>query len=608
MGGDVHIRVLPDHVANKIAAGEVVERPASILKELIENAIDAGSTRVDVEITSGGRKLVSVSDDGPGMDRDDALLCVERHATSKISDVDDIEHIGTLGFRGEALAAISSVCRFRLVTCRDPSAGGTEVTMTGGKISGVSETGCPRGTTIQVRDLFFNVPARRKFLRSYQTETAHCRTVFLVQALGHPSLAMSLKIDGREIYALSIVTALGDRIRDLFGPDFEGNMRPADHNEAGITVRGYAGLPAFSRSDRREQYFFVNGRATAAPMLHFALREAYRTLLPADRHPAVILFLDMDRGLVDVNVHPTKREVRFRESGDVRDAVIAGIRKALETPAGTGREEHGDRPETREAREIPGPQVTIPDLPISPTFSYPRRPMRDFASPDRAGGAAGPFEPAAGADTTIQNRGSVAVEPPPGSPWSWCRVLGQVGGLYVVLETEDGLVLMDPHAAHERVLFERYMAAVTSGKPGSQGLLLPETIELRPTDANRVRKSLPVLQELGFGVSEFGGDTFVVDAVPAVFSRASGKDLLLEICTNLEQAGARGSEERWREETIARAACRTAVKAHDSLTLREIEQLVVDLSGTEMPYTCPHGRPTLILTPFKELNRKFGRE
>jgi len=607
MGADVHIRVLPDHVANKIAAGEVVERPASILKELIENAIDAGSTRVDVEITAGGRKLVSVSDDGPGMDRDDALLCVERHATSKISDVDDIEHIGTLGFRGEALAAISSVSRFRLVTCRDPAAGGTEIAMTGGKMSGVTETGCPRGTTIQVRDLFFNVPARRKFLRSYQTETAHCRTVFLVQALGHPSLAMSLKIDGREIYALPVAAVLSDRIRDLFGPDFEGNMRAVDHNEAGVTVRGLAGLPAFSRSDRKEQYFFVNGRATAAPMLHFALREAYRTLLPSDRHPAVILFLDLDRGQVDVNVHPTKREVRFRRAGDVRDAVIAGIRKALETP-GTANEEAAQVPlAPARVTPVPGPHVTIPDLPISPAFNYPRRPMRDFAAPDR-GGIAGPFEEIPAADAASEKPESSADDARSGSPWSWCRVLGQVGGLYVILETEDGLVLMDPHAAHERVLFEKFMTAVTSGKPGSQGLLLPETIELRPADANRVRKSLTVLHELGFGVSEFGGETFVVDAVPAVFSRASGKNLLLEICTNLEQAGTRGGEERWREETIARAACRAAVKAHDSLTLREIEQLVVDLSGTEMPYTCPHGRPTLILMPFKELNRKFGRE
>lgn len=606
MGADVHIRVLPDHVANKIAAGEVVERPASILKELIENAIDAGSTRMDVEITSGGRKLVSVSDDGPGMDRDDALLCIERHATSKISDVDDIEHIGTLGFRGEALAAISSVSRFRLVTCRDPAAGGTEIAMTGGKMSGVTETGCPRGTTIQVRDLFFNVPARRKFLRSYQTETAHCRTVFLVQALGHPSLAMSLKIDGREIYALPVASALSDRIRDLFGPDFEANMRAVDHKEAGVTVRGFAGLPAFSRSDRKEQYFFVNGRATAAPMLHFALREAYRTLLPSDRHPAVILLLDLDRGQVDVNVHPTKREVRFRRGGDVRDAVIAGIRKALETP-GTmdGEAETPSAPAS--VAPVPGPQVTIPDLPISPTFNYPRRPMRDFAAPDREG-IAGPFEEAPSASAASEETASSTGETRSGSPWAWCRVLGQVGGLYVILETEDGLVLMDPHAAHERVLFEKFMTAVTSGKPGSQGLLLPETIELRPADANRVRKSLTILHGLGFGVSEFGGDTFVVDAVPAVFSRASGKNLLLEICTNLEQAGTRGGEERWREETIARAACRAAVKAHDSLTLREIEQLVVDLAGTEMPYTCPHGRPTLILMPFKELNRKFGRE
>lgn len=599
---DHHIRVLPVHVANKIAAGEVVDRPASVLKELVENAMDAGASQIDVEISTGGKKLVAVRDNGSGMNRDDAILSIERHATSKILDVDDIEKIQTLGFRGEALAAIASVSRFRLRTCRAGETTGTELTITGGKLTDVNDAGCPPGTSIEVRDIFFNVPARRKFLRGEQTELSHIRAGFIVLALSHPMIGMNLKVDGRDVHRLAVGADLEDRLRDLFGADFQKALRKVEYRSAETAIRGYVTTPAMSRADRNEQYFFVNGRATGAPLFSYALREGYRTLLPADRHPSVFLLLEMDPGLVDVNVHPTKKEVRFRHPDDVRDAVIGGVREALKSETtGAGvvhtSSQNGEMKQEPAVRDI---QLKIDNLPPTRTFRYPRMPVMG-GIPERT-----PSVQSTAA--AFPGEGGKAIEPGGNAPWSWCRVLGQIGSLYVLLETEEGFVIMDPHAAHERVLFERFMADILKGKIQVQSLLLPETVELMPGDALRVRKNLDLFKKMGFGISEFGGDSFVVDALPSYFSYASAQMLLLEIAHSLEQAGARGGKERWREESIAQAACKAAVKQRDKLSLEEIEKLVVDLAGTEMPYTCPHGRPTLILTSFREINRKFGRE
>jgi len=614
VGTEAHIRVLPDAVVNKIAAGEVVERPASVVKELVENAIDAAATRLDIEISAGGRKLVSVQDNGHGLQKDDALLSIERHSTSKIKDVDDIEGIGTLGFRGEALAAAASVSRFRMVTRREEDVAGTEITMLGGKLTQVREAGCPVGTSVEARDIFFNVPARRKFLRSHQTETSHVRNVFIVQALAHPTISMSLKIDGHEAYNVAGTPAFEDRLRDLFGPDFIGHLKPVGRERGGLKVHGCVSAPSFSRSDRSEQYFFVNGRVTSAPLLNFALREGYRTMLPHDRFPSVFLFIELDPKLVDVNVHPTKREVRFRRPGDVRDAVIAAIREALGAPPAGGEATEGaeDTVLSMRARKATDAQLEIENLPSTRVFKYPRKPIQSFAAPSDAS-TQGPFEHSVPVADTRQSEDTVdgddsRLSTLDASPWSWCRVLGQVGSLYVVIETEDGLVLMDPHAGHERVLYERFMADVMAGNIQSQTLLMPQTVEMGPKDALRVRKHLDLLAKMGFGISEFGGDAFVVDAIPSHFADLSAAPLLAAISRDLEQAGSRGAKEKWREEAVARAACRSAVKARDRLSLEEIEKLVVDLARTEMPYTCPHGRPTLIFTPFKELNRKFGRE
>ncbi|OGV75071.1 MAG: hypothetical protein A2340_14600 [Lentisphaerae bacterium RIFOXYB12_FULL_60_10] len=602
--GSQRIRVLPEQVANQIAAGEVVERPASVVKELLENALDAGSTRIEVNLAHGGTRLVSVADNGCGMGRDDALLCLERHATSKIRDVHDIEHIATMGFRGEAMAAIASVSRLRMVTAEAGAVSGTEVVVTGGRVGDVRDIGFPPGTLFEVRDLFFNVPARRKFMRSAPTELQHSRSVFLVQAIAHPAIAMSLRVDGRPLYELPAGGTLDDRLRDLFGAPYLDSFRAVRETIGDVTVSGFFSVPSFNRSDRQEQYTFVNGRPTTAPVLQYAVREAYHALMPSDRHPLYFLFVELDPGLVDINVHPTKREVRFRRSDGVRSAVIAAIRKALELPApaavpvaGQGVPFTGfDRPAPVPAGMGPAPgQATlrIENLPESRLVCYPSPTVTMPVLP----GMPEPATPAA------------SLPPPVGSPpWAWCRIVGQVGGLYVVMETPDGLVLMDPHAAHERVMFERFMAAVEAGEVRSQGLLLPESIELVPRDAARVRQQLEVLRTMGFGISDFGGNAFVVDSLPACLGEASVGSIIMDIATAIEEAGPAGAKSRWREETIARAACRAAVKAHDRLSVEVLEQIVRDLAATRMPYTCPHGRPTMILTSFHELQRRFGRE
>jgi DNA mismatch repair protein MutL len=459
------IHVLADEVINKIAAGEVVDRPASVLKELMENALDAGATRIEVELVAGGRTAVVVADDGSGMSRDDALLSVERHATSKIRDVHDIEHVATLGFRGEALAAIASVSRFTLTTRPADAESGTELVISGGRMLEVREAGAPVGTTIAVRNLFFNVPARRKFLRTEQTEQAHARQVFLLYALSHPEVALNLRVDDREVYRLSGGATLEERVRELFGPEVLAGLRPVRHSGVGVSVRGLASLPQVTRGDRTEQYVFVNGRPASAPVVGHALQEAYQALIPRGRYPVLFLFLDVDPGELDVNVHPTKKEVRFRQPSAVRDAVTEGVRAAVALNAPGGSAGPGAvREFLSTARTTP--LLSVPDMPVLPAFSYPRLPPPD----ETARRAAAPADVATPAPTETPFDARDPIAAGSQAPWSWCRILGQVGGLYVVLETEDGLILMDPHAAHERINFERFMReaqAARRPRPGA---------------------------------------------------------------------------------------------------------------------------------------------
>lgn len=598
MSNPPEIRVLPDAVINKIAAGEVVDRPASAVKELVENALDAGASFIQVDLVGGGRQAVVVSDDGVGMTRDGALLSIERHATSKIRDVQDIECVTTLGFRGEALAALAAVSRFTLTTRPRDRQVGVEISVSGGRILDVRETGCAPGTTVAVRNLFFNVPARRKFLRSEQTELACARQVFLMHSLAHPRVAWTLRVDEREVYRLPADSTLDERVRQLFGPDFPDGLRPVQGEYEGVRVTGLASLPQVNRADRSEQYIFVNGRPASAPVIGYAINEAYKALIPRGRHPVLFLFIELPPGEVDVNVHPTKKEVRFRQSGQVRDALVESLRAALALTDEPTSKKTAVSALLAASRAVPAMRVV--DLPELPAFHYPRLDPLAEASPSPASSAA--------LSSTESESASAAAGPRAQGPWSWCRILGQAGGLYVVLESEDGLILMDPHAAHERVMFERFMQGLLRREIKMQGLLAPESVELTPERAQRVRDNMASLREMGFGIAEFGGDSFVVDAMPAFLGPVSARSVLGEIAETLDRGGRRAGTERWAEEQIAMAACKAAVKARDKLTVQEIERLVQDLATCEMPYTCPHGRPTLIYMGFDELRRKFGRE
>jgi DNA mismatch repair protein MutL len=590
------IQLLSDVVINKIAAGEVVERPASVLKEMLENSVDAGATRIDVELVDGGRKLISISDNGTGMDRDNALLSIERHATSKIRDVDDIEQIATLGFRGEALAAISSVSRFTLTTRPHDEDIGTEISINGGRMQDVRDAGCPAGTRIEVRNLFFNVPARRKFLRTDKTELSHARQLFLVHALAHPNVSMRLVVDEREVYNLPAGEGLEDRICELYNRAFFESLCPVDFGLNGVEITGFAGLPMSARRDRSEQHVFVNGRAAAAPVIYHAINQAYNTLLPKGRYPVLFLFVKMEPELVDVNVHPTKKEVRFRRPNELRDCVIEGIRLALR-PAASESVVRAAPPRqfSDPIAAKPSAQLEMMDLPEMRAVVFPKSISHAQINSVQSNPAMA--RPA----TPVEQAGQQ-------ERWAYAKIMGQVGGLFVVMEADDGLILMDPHAAHERVLYEKFMHSVEENRVKTQGLLAPETFDLQPADADIVRRNVELLVEMGFGVSEFGGDTFMVDAMPTYLKKGRPQDILTEVAHELETGGRRGGTQNWAKEKVAQAACKAAVKAHDALSLGEIQQLVKDLARAEMPYTCPHGRPTVIFMGFQELRRKFGRE
>ena len=609
----IHIHVLSDQVINKIAAGEVVERPASVVKELVENALDAKAANIDIEVVAGGRTLISVSDNGAGMDRNDALLSVERHATSKINDVDDIEQINTLGFRGEALAAISSVSRFTLRTRPADALAGTELIMAGGKMQEVRDAGCPSGTQVEVRHLFFNVPARRKFLRSEQTESAHIRQAFMMYALANPSVGMNLKADGRFIYNLPANATVEDRLGDLFVSISKNNLRPVGYSSGSLRVRGYVALPSLTRADRAEQYLFINKRPAGAALLTGAVREGYQALIPKNRNPIVFLFLDIDPALIDVNVHPAKKEVRFRNPGEVRNAVSEAIRGALKNYPFQNAPSSDSSSFARMAPLAPEDSAMMPrglprgaSLPAG-AFDYSRlrkQKPADTVPKVTALPLAGSFSPFSSFSSGLKDR-DVHAEEGHGRPWAWCRVVGQIGNLYVIMETEDGLVLMDPHAAHERVLFEKFMAEIKKGAVESQVLLMAESVILSPPDAICIRRSVEALKQIGFGIAEFGQDTFLVDSVPACFGNVSARQLIAEIAAALSESS--GKERDMLEELIARAACHASVKAHSRLSESEIERLISELEKAEMPYTCPHGRPVIIHFSFQELAKKFGR-
>lgn len=709
------IRLLPEHVANQIAAGEVVERPASVVKELVENSLDAGTSRITVEIGAGGRSLIRVTDDGRGMSRDDALLCLERHATSKITRAEDLASIATMGFRGEALPSIASVSRFVITTREreDTSGEATQVVVNGGKIVEVKAAASPAGTTIEVRQIFFNLPARRKFLRAEETERAHIQHYLTLVALAWPQVGFSFVSDGRLAWQLPPVpwssdadrfTALKERLRQLHGSEtpllpleFSAGIEEAPDLEPGenwvlrdsgklsrFRLWGFIGAPGVSRSSRDEQHVFVNQRPVENRGLHFALAEGYHTALMRGRYPVCCLFLEIDPAAVDVNVHPQKREVKFREESAVRRLVAKAIRDTLhafhqanpeaagftheprlpmlagEAPgspvppqlpteheanllpgfSGTDRAEASPPaafPAPRSHLDIPIPKTdavpvlaaTVPGAgssdaspPVSmpaqraaePSISRPFEPLaRPLPSTPPATVATSPVPPSG---QTQPTHSSQTVAPNPSGTGALpvallqrpLRIIGVVGRLYVLLESERGLVLLDQHAAHERILFEQMLQRLEAGhQAASQRLLLPETVELSVRDAEFVRGNLETLTRMGIGLSEFGDRTFLLDALPPMVKSNHPKRFTLDLIDALKAAGSGVNLMRLGEDVIAKTVCRHAVKANDPLSGRELDQLLVDLKKCSMPYTCPHGRPTMIEMGWRDLEKRFGR-
>lgn len=665
------IRLLPEQVANQIAAGEVIERPASVVKELVENALDAQSTRIVVEIQAGGRSLVRVSDDGLGMSRDDALLCLERHATSKIVRAEDLAAISTMGFRGEALPSIASVSRFILTTRErdNESPEATQVIIGAGKIQEVKAAASAAGTTVEVRQLFFNLPARRKFLRTEETESAHIQHYLTLAALAFPNVAFTFLKDGRTIWQLPGVktgnqaaarlAALAERVRALYGADeklvavdFTADLHaPAEPDpessdgesseeraEAPLRLWGFIGAPGVSRSTRQDQHLFVNKRPVENRGLNYALLEGYHTSLMKGRYPVCCLFLEIDPAAVDVNIHPAKREVRFRSEGDVRRAVARGIRQTLlEFHSAENRRTHSNSPQAVKPGRVepagePPRAVGQAGLPALPAHLQPpsasaipsatQAPLPMGFGQRVPVGTGPPTEPRAPAHFPVAqspaSSSSAAIQPSPPAPVSAggavpllhvpLRLVGVVGRLYVVLESDRGLVLLDQHAAHERVLFEQMLKRLEqSQQADSQKLLLPETVELSARDANFVREQLPVLTRLGVGLSEFGERTFLLDALPPFVKVAEPRRFVLQIVDELKAAGQEVNSLRLGEQMVAKTVCRHAVKANDPLSGPELQNLVDDLRHCAMPYTCPHGRPTLVEMNFRELEKKFGR-
>jgi DNA mismatch repair protein MutL len=672
------IRLLSEQVANQIAAGEVIERPASVVKELVENALDAQATRVTVEIQAGGRSLIRVTDDGTGMSRDDALLCLERHATSKIRKAEDLAAIVTMGFRGEALPSIASVSRFTLTT-RERDGGspeGTQIVVNGGKIVEVKAAGSAPGTSVEVRQLFFNLPARRKFMRTEETEAAHIQHCLTLAALSFPEVAFTFQKDGRLVWQLpaqkseaatsSRLEALRERLRSLLGEEkllsvnfsaalddssppeetdiFEtasNSQEPRPQTPDPIRVWGFIGSPGVSRATREGQHLFVNRRPVENRGLNYALLEGYHTALMKGRYPVCCLFLEIDPASVDVNIHPSKREVKFHREFEIRKLVARAVQETLLAFHSVESKVPGPKSKVVAQAELqPAPEISAPALPNFPEKLKPlpatppqippiaQTPLKMGFLPRRSEaetGAPAPIphpailEPQSQVANQNPEIPQTAPEPNPQSairnPQSPTpllgvplRLVGVIGKLYVVLESDRGLVLLDQHAAHERILFEQMLNRIESGGIApSQKLLLPETIELPARDANFLREQLAVLTRLGVGLSEFGERTFLLDALPPFVKTADARHFVLDLVDELKAAGREVNLARLGEHTIAKTVCRHAVKANDPLGGAELENLVEDLRRCAMPYTCPHGRPTLIEMNYRELEKKFGR-
>ena len=647
------INLLPERIYNKIAAGEVVERPASVLKELLENSLDAHAAKITVRIQKAGSDMIAVVDDGDGMDSDDALLCFEAHATSKISQESDLFAITTMGFRGEALPSIASVSKVTLRTRRKDQPEGCEVVIHGGKMISDQPAGCAPGTEIIVRDLFFNTPARKKFLRSPATEEHHITEMMTNLALAHPDISFDLKIDNRTFMSSPGSSDLLPRIRQLFGRDYADAMLPLAGQLNHIEISGYIANRSFTRTTRLEQRLFVNGRPVESAAAFRAIREGCGPVLDKGRYQPCILFIKMDPALVDVNVHPAKREVRFSREFEVaaavRNAVAQAMREKDESVASLNtvyvprNPVSAPNPEPFELNSDPAPELISPEpfstgenAPPFPSMGNIRplpveqpdnndsgaddssdmeiilksafldyTPQSQLAVLKKASELPG-LEPEKPAESTIPESNGPAAETEKNAPSGnslGLRIIGILNQTYIIAEKADGLILIDQHAAHERVLFEKILKGVDGTL--SQRLLIPVTLELSRSEMIFVRKNSTLLEKIGFEAEPFGSNTIKLNAIPAALTQDSSGQMFKDMLANLAENGSPG--ERVNYEQVAMCACKAAVKAHDQLSMEEAVSLLRQLSYCDLPFACPHGRPTILNISMKEIERRFGR-
>jgi DNA mismatch repair protein MutL len=615
-----HIQVLPPSLVNQIAAGEVVERPASIVKELVENALDAGARSIQVEIEEGGLALVRVADDGSGMEPEDAALCLERHATSKLKDVAGLSAIATMGFRGEALPAIASVSRLRIDTCAAGEVG-TRLVIEGGDPTERSEVARARGTTIEVRDLFFNTPARRKFMRAPATESGHASEALLRLALARPDVGFLLRSASRTVFSSVPGSPLRERAAIALGREAQRHLLEVDATRGDLRVRGLVSSPDHSEATSRAFYLFVNGRYVRDRGAAHAVLRAYAGTLPAGRHPAAVLFLEMPLSRVDVNVHPQKLEVRFAEAREVQDALFHAVAERLRTA-----------PWLRHAAGHPSP---------SSAAGADGAPSANFAIP---ASAVAPAVMTAGEEIAAVLDLARAQDPrpaqSPGAPWprplAWppgqegfafpiapvpsgaapvmagyfgsLRYVGQHARTYLLCEAPGGtLVIIDQHASHERVLYHRFRQAFTNRQLLVQPFLIPQILALPVGPARSLEANLPELAKLGFEVEPFGGESFAVKGAPAALGGVDLAALLTDLSQELEQAQRIGALEDVHRDLLATMACHAAVRANQDITAEEVRALLDSLDGVDFKARCPHGRPVVFELSLADLEKKVGR-
>ena len=631
------IRIMSEALSNRIAAGEVIERPASVVKELVENAVDAGASRVVVEVERAGSRLISVSDDGCGMDAEDVLLALQPHGTSKLTEESQIDHITTMGFRGEALPSIASISRFELFSRPVGATEGTVLTVEGGKVVGSSPAGGRVGTVVRVRDLFFNTPARKKFLKSPATEEHHIEEMAAVLALGHPEVGFSLKLDGRA--SLNVPPeSREDRLREVLGREYMRRMLVLEHREGDMQVSGFIAEPGFTRGGRREQRCYINRRAVEAPAVYRGIRDGYGTIgFEAGRYPPAVLFIEMPPELLDVNVHPAKREVRFKSDYVVSQLIASAVRMALRRR----RDSESALPESLEVVVNPltsnpkppvdyvldeaalnysprtgeAPELPLPELPPLPPLAGEEPPVPTPPPDEWTATSAAPetltdaplvtpreFKPAAASPEEPQ----VSPVAESGDDNWPDQVLGIYDRSYILCSGRNGLIVVDQHAAHERIMFESIVADYERDSSSAQTLLLPAVLELSHAQFGLLLRHRKVFERLGFEFEPAGGTTVLLSAVPVrLGSKRPPEELVPDMLEQLlDDSGGKLPVEG---EYAARAACHAAVRAHDELTLDEAQELLRQLRNCRQGRLCPHGRPTMIDITLRELEKRFLR-